>query len=87
MAKTKTARGHITVVQEARFTLITEDGNGMLFTLSHHADLDADALMRLHHSHVTVLVTFRGEPNIDTAQALGVQPILREHQRSPMTHR
>jgi hypothetical protein len=35
----QTAMGYITVVQEQRFRLLTNEGQGLLLTLAHHASL------------------------------------------------
>jgi hypothetical protein len=63
-ARSNRASGHITVVQERRFLLMTDDGHGCQLTLAHDAPLDADALHRFHERGVHVAVEYDGEPGV-----------------------
>lgn len=73
MAKSKTVSGHITVVQEERFRLVTDTGQGLLLTLSNHAGLDADDLCRFRDAGTRVVVRYDGEPNLESAVARSVR--------------
>ena len=57
------AAGHISVVQEERFRLITDEGAGLLLTLSHKANASPDDLCRYHEQKAHVRVDYDGEPN------------------------
>jgi len=70
---TNTASGYITVVQEQRFRLMTDDGQGLLLTLARDADVDAAELRRFHEAHTHVLVTYGGTPNLETGAAHAVR--------------
>jgi hypothetical protein len=68
------ASGHITVVQEERFRLLTDGGQGLLLTLAHGAGADAADLARYLAEHAHVTVEYRGEPNLASGVALAVRP-------------
>ncbi len=68
-----TARGVITVVQEGRFRLVTERGEGLLLTLAHDAPQDARDLCRLQAERALVNVEYSGEPNLESGVAHRVE--------------
>ena len=57
-APLKRTRGVITVVQEQRFKLMSDDGAVRLFVLAHDAPLEAEDLQRLQRSQARVAVTY-----------------------------
>ena len=63
------ATGYITVVQEQRFRLVTDAGQGLLLTLAHDAPLDSNNLQHLHESETHVDVEYEGNPNLQTGVA------------------
>ena len=63
------ATGYITVVQEQRFRLVTDTGQGLLLTLAHDAPLDSNNLQHLHESETHVDVEYEGNPNLQTGVA------------------
>jgi hypothetical protein len=65
-AGTRTARGNITIVQEQRFRLVTDDGRGLLLTLAYDAYAPNGDLQRLHDSNTRVIVEYTGEPNLES---------------------
>jgi hypothetical protein len=72
MPSTSTVQGRIITVQEMRFRLLTADGRGFLFTLSHRARADTDDLHRWHQRDSHVRVTYSGEPGLDSGIARAV---------------
>ncbi len=64
--------GHISIVQEERFCLVTEDGRGLLFTLGHDANIGGPQLQRLRAAGARVLVDYAGEPSLESAVAHSV---------------
>jgi hypothetical protein len=58
------SRGHIVLVQEGRFRLVTDDGQGLLLTLAHNANVDAQDLHRFQRERTSLEVHFTGEPNL-----------------------
>ena len=70
---TRWARGHITLVQEQRFRLVTDTGQGLLLTLSHKASLGAEDLQRLHRNHTPVMVFYDGPPDLASGVAREVR--------------
>jgi hypothetical protein len=73
MHPAKRVRGRISVVQEERFQLVTDDGAGMLLTLSHHANVGPEQLRDYHEQGTRVNVEYQGEPNFDSGVALRVE--------------
>jgi hypothetical protein len=73
--KSKQAIGHITIVQEQRFRLLTEEGQGFLFSVSHTCPLDPVDLDGLREKHSPVVVEYEGEPDLATAIAYRVRAI------------
>jgi hypothetical protein len=71
--KTHVAQGYIAVVQEQRFRLITDAGQGLLLTLAHDAPLDDKDLRHIHDANLHVVVEYEGEPNLDSGVAHSVK--------------
>ncbi len=69
MQGNRCATGHITIVQETRFRLVTDDGRGLLFTLDRGAPPGAAELCRLRDAGERVRVEYRGEPDLAGAVA------------------
>ena len=65
----KTARGHISVVQEQRFRLTTDTGQSFLFTVAHDALRDVADVDRFRIAHTPVVVEYDGEPGLASAVA------------------
>jgi hypothetical protein len=57
--------GHITIVQEDRFRLVTDDGRGLLLTLKHNAGVTDEALRRLRDDQQRVAVNYDGEADFE----------------------
>ncbi len=57
--------GTILAVQEYRFTILTDDGRGLLLTLSRYAPTGLEGLCDLLAEHAHVYVEYSGEPNLD----------------------
>jgi hypothetical protein len=72
--KMHVAQGYIAVVQEQRFRLITDAGQGLLLTLAHDAPLDESDLHHLHDANLHVVVEYEGEPNLDSGVAHSIKP-------------
>ena len=72
MPSTSTIQGRIIAVQEMRFRILTADGRGFLFTLSHRARADTDDLHRWHQHDNLIQVTYSGEPGLDSGIAQAV---------------
>ena len=60
----KTLEGIVTVVQEGRFTLETDQGECHLFVLSHSAALEPAQLNPLQHNQSRVRVSYKDGPHI-----------------------
>ena len=71
----KTARGHISVVQEQRFRVATDTGQSFLLTLGRDALVDVADVNRFRIAHVPVVVEYEGEPGLASAVAHRVNPI------------
>ena len=67
--------GWITVMQEARFRLVTGDGRSFLLTLDRKSPVQLPAIRLLQKSHTPVRVEYSGEPNTDSGIAHLVQPL------------
>jgi hypothetical protein len=67
--------GHITLVQEQRFRLLTEAGQSFLLTLAHDAPLDADCLCDFLAARTRVVVEYQGEPGLVSGVAHSVRPV------------
>jgi hypothetical protein len=68
------AQGHISVVQERRLLLITDDGTGCQLTLAHDATVDIDALRQFAEARTHVSVEYSGEPGLASGVAHAVEP-------------
>ena len=68
-----TTSGTIAVVQEERFRLISDDGQGLLLTLSRKAATTPEDLWRFHRQASRVLVEYSGQPNTETGVARQVR--------------
>ena len=66
--------GRVTVVQEQRFRLISDDDRSLLLTLAHDANLGGADLCRLRDDAVHVVVEYSGEPGLASAVAYRVTP-------------
>jgi hypothetical protein len=69
------AQGHITVVQERRFLLATDDGRGCQLTLAHDASVDIDTLRQFADGHTHVGVNYSGEPGLISGIAHAIEPL------------
>ena len=72
---TRTARGEVIAVQEQFFRLVTDTGQGLLFTLSHRQTASASRLSDYRNQRTRVEVEYEGEPGLESAIARRVQPI------------
>ena len=77
-APRRTATGAIIVVQEQRFQLLTDRGQGLLLTLSHTAPVHIDDLCRWHVARLPVTVEYTGEPNLTSGIAYHVRPLVED---------
>ena len=68
-----TARGHITLVQEDRFVLLTDGGEALLCTLAHDVHLPTGELRRLHAAGVRVVVAYDQQPGLASCVAHSVR--------------
>jgi hypothetical protein len=66
--------GHIIAVQEQRFRLVTDAGQGFLLTLSRNASAGQNDLQRWHQAKTHVAVTYEGQPNFASGIAHAVKP-------------
>jgi hypothetical protein len=66
------ATGHISVVQEERFVLVTDDGKALQLDLARDARLRPADLRRLHETGARVEVEYMGEPGLASAGARSV---------------
>jgi hypothetical protein len=73
--KTRTARGEVIAVQEQFFRIVTETGQGLLFTLSHRRTASAANLIHYRDQRTPVEVEYEGEPGLTSAIAHRVQPV------------
>ena len=77
-AQIHTAAGSLIVVQEQRFHLLTDRGQGLLFTLAHTAPVQTDDLCRWYAAQMAVTVEYTGEPNLTSGVAYHVRPLVGE---------
>ena len=70
----RSAAGVITLVQEQRFQLASDDGSPGLFVLAHGAGIDSEDLQRLSEAGVRVRVQYEDAPNLIAHVAHDVQP-------------
>jgi hypothetical protein len=80
-ARHEIAAGHITVVQEQRFRLVTDTGQGLLLTLAHNAPVGENDLQRWHQAKTHVAVTYEGQPNFASGIAYAVKPTVEDISR------
>jgi hypothetical protein len=69
----ETVTGKIAVLQEARFRLITDEGQGLILTLSRSASVTPEQLWEFHRRGARVLVEYHGTPSTETGVATAVQ--------------
>lgn len=74
MRVTHIAGGHIVAVQEERFRLITDTGQGLVLALAHGASLGISDLSRLELDDAHVIVRYTGLPNLETGTAHSIRP-------------
>ena len=67
------AEGKIAVVQEERFRLISDDGQGLLLTLSHSTGVTPEELRQFQREAVHLAVAYNGEPNMASGVARSVR--------------
>ncbi len=67
--------GRIILVQEDRFRMVANSGEGYLFTLSHKSGIDQEDLERFRDADAEVLIEYEGEPNLASGVAHLVQPL------------
>lgn len=67
--------GYITVVQEQRFQLQADGGQGLLLTLAHNANADAAALRAFCAAHTYVEVEYDGTPELASGAARSVRAL------------
>jgi hypothetical protein len=71
-----TVQGTISIVQEERFRLVTDGGQGLLLTLAENASQDERDLRRFHRQGTHVEVEYIGEPNLDSGVAYQIKPVV-----------
>jgi len=71
----ETATGRITVVQDDRFLLTTDAGQGFLLTLGRNASNDAGDLREFLASGARVTVEYDGRPSLASAVAHKVRAV------------
>ncbi len=72
-SRARIATGTIAVVQEERFRLVTDDGQGLLLTCK--SGLDGGDLCRWHANQAHLRVEYEGEPNLVSGVAHSIRPI------------
>jgi len=73
--QTRCLAGRITVVQEQRFRLTSDDGRSFLFILDRKSPVQLPAVRCLKESDIPVRVEYSGEPNTGSGIAHTVRPI------------
>ena len=73
--QTRCLAGRITVVQEQRFRLTSDDGRSFLFILDRKSPVQLPAVRCLKESDIPVRVEYSDEPNTGSGIAHTVQPI------------
>jgi hypothetical protein len=69
------ATGSLIVVQEQRFRLLTDRGQGLLLTLAPTAPVQTEDLCRWYEAQMPVTVEYTGEPNLTSGIAHQVRPL------------
>jgi hypothetical protein len=72
---TQMISGRITIVQEQRFHLISDAGQGMLFTLAHNTSASTADLRHFLNTNAHVLIEYTGEPNLASGAAQAVRAV------------
>jgi len=75
MTKYQKMAGRIIIVQEERFRLLNNTGQGFLFSLSHAARITQQDLQRWHAADTPVTVHYQGEPNLASGIAHEIEPL------------
>jgi hypothetical protein len=70
---TSIAEGHIIVVQEQRFCLMTDEGQGLYLTLTDDVGLNPSGLRRLCDARARVSVQYEAEPDSESGVARSVR--------------
>ena len=70
---THTAKGYIIAVQEERFRMVTEDGQGLLLGLSNNPTISLEELQDWQQNQSLVSVEYRGEPNLASALVIRIK--------------
>jgi len=68
--QTRCLAGRITVVQEQRFRLTSDDGRSFLFILDRKSPVQLPAVRCLKESDIPVRVEYSGEPNTGSGIAI-----------------
>ncbi len=74
-AGARIATGIIAVVQEERFRLVTDSGQGLLLTLGNNLWVNSGDLCRWHDQGTRVSVEYEGEPNLVSGVARAIKPV------------
>jgi hypothetical protein len=61
----KIASGYIIGVQELRFRLMTDAGQGLLLTLGKNTPISNSDLKQWHAANIHVRVEYEGQPNFE----------------------
>ncbi len=73
-SKLQRATGTIVAIQEERFRLETERGDGLLLTLANRSLVGMERMEQWYCSNTPVTIEYRGEPNRNTGIAYSVRP-------------
>ncbi len=71
----RVCRGYILAVQEYRFNFLSDEGQGLLLTLSRFAPIGPDKLSMWHNQKAHLQVEYIGEPNLVSGVAQKVEEI------------
>ncbi len=71
----RTLRGRVILVQEDRFRVVGNSGEGYLFTLSYKAGINQEDLERFRDANIEVVIEYEGEPNLVSGIACRVEPV------------
>ena len=74
-AQRHTITGSLIVVQEQRFRLLTDRGQGLLLILAPSAPVQTEDLCRWYAAQMPVTVEYIGEPNLTSGVAYQVRPL------------
>ncbi|MCL4487951.1 MAG: hypothetical protein M1132_06920 [Chloroflexi bacterium] len=70
---THVTSGHIIAVQEERFRVLTDDGQGLVLSLAHDVPLDSSDLAALQAAGAHVIVRYTGRPNLEMGTAHSIR--------------